>query len=109
MTTDIKGRTGKATRRIARVSMVCAGLLGGWFAIMVATMFTLDISANALVFGDADRILANTDQSTKLLNNRSGRMVVTSTTPGYVQELYAAGAWLVLPSLAAGCLELNKS
>ena len=109
MTIETKGSAQSTTRRIARGSLVCVGLLVGWFAIMVATMFMLDISSNALVFGDADRILANTDQSTKLLNTSGERMVVTSIRPGYVQELYAAGAWLVLPSLAAGCLELKKS
>jgi hypothetical protein len=45
--------------------------------------------------GGAD--VAMLDGSERLLS-------VTGSTPGFVAKLYAAGAWLVLPSRASGCV-----
>jgi len=104
MTTE----TGKI-RRIIRPVLILTGLVGFWFSAMVVAMFTLDVSRNALVFGSPTQILAGTSQDIKLLRTSRKSMVVTSSRQGYVRELYAAGAWIVLPSLNAGCLALPKS
>jgi len=74
---------------------------------MAAVMVITEAAPAALVIAPGIHILASTSNDTKLIRGGHRTLVVTSRKPGYVKELYRAGAWLVLPSLQNGCLDLK--
>lgn len=82
-------------------------ILLSWFGAMIVLMIVLDISSKAIVFGDAKQIFLTMSEETKLTRTTNNSFIVTSAEAGYVRNLYNSGAWLVLPSLRSGCLDLT--
>lgn len=83
-----------------------SALVVGWFGTMAGVMLVTDIAPAALAIVPDVRTLGRLSPDIKFV--RSGRhvLVVSSTGSGYVRQLYRAGAWLVLPALKSGCLDL---
>lgn len=94
--------------RAIGVGTVLVGIVVTWFGGMAILMLSTDLSVNALVIGPGVKILRKTQPDVKILRAGERIMVLTSKKQGYVRDLYAAGAWLVLPSLSAGCLDINR-
>lgn len=94
-------------RRLVRSTLILAGLVFGWFATMASVMLTTEIAPAALVIAPDAGLLGRLDDNTRLLKGGRRTFVLTSTAPGYVRDLYGAGAWLVLPALRNGCLDLR--
>ena len=107
MTIDAATDGGSVLHRLVRGGAILSALLAVWFGSMVLAMATLDVSDKALVFGPSNRILGGHGDELKIVSLQKNRMVVTSSTDGYVRRLNRAGAWIVLPSLNAGCLVLR--
>lgn len=97
---------GLAKRLAARLA-IFAGLFVSWIAVMAVIMFFAEVTPAAIALGQPDGILSRASDDTRLLRSGEYALVVRSGEPGYVRRLYDAGAWLVLPSLRNGCLDLR--
>ena len=70
-------------------------------------MLLTNVAPAALVIVSDTSILTSLSRDIKLVRSGEHTLVMTSDQPDYVSKLYAAGAWLVLPSLRNGCLDLR--
>ncbi len=78
-----------------------------WFGSMLLMMFLFDVTEKALIIGDPMEILAKLDGEAEIVRISENSVVLKSTKPGFSRHLYQNGAWLVLPSLKSGCLDLR--
>jgi hypothetical protein len=94
-------------QRVAQISKFLFGalaVLAVWFAglAMLTVAFEPDVNVN--VFGGEDRLLgAFAGSDVRLVSSGPGFIRVRGDKPGFVRQLYAGGAWLVLPGSALGC------
>jgi hypothetical protein len=93
------------TTDITRTAGRVAAALGAWAALVVAITAVAEPTRDAVIFGDPRRALALLEGTdTRILDVGAHRTIVRGTAKGFVRELYANGAWLVLPARAGGCL-----
>ena len=90
-------------------------LLGGvalvgiaWIAIMAGVMRFSDAAPAAVVIFPSARLLAHLPDAAAILSQTGFSVTVRSDQAGLAAELYAAGAWLVLPAGLTGCLPLPQ-
>lgn len=93
--------------RVAGRMAIFAGLFALWIAVMAAVMYVAEVTPAAIAIARSDAIIDHLPQDARLLRTGANSVVVRGETPGYVRRLYSAGAWLVLPSLRNGCLDLR--
>ena len=90
---------------ITRAGITLAGvaaLLAGWLAVLAAVMLLSDAAPAALVFGPSADFVAALPADVAILSR--GPFWITLVAEGdLAARLYAAGAWLVLPSGLSGC------
>lgn len=87
-----------------RFIAVASGVLCVWFAMLAAVMIAFEPETSAIAFGPEAamfQVLAQSD--VRLIANGRGFMRVRAASPGFVKQMYAGGAWLVLPGSAFGC------
>jgi hypothetical protein len=82
-----------------------AGLVGAvWFAGLAMTAVLAEPTREVLIFGPHETtfraVMAGT---TSIVDSGAGYLVANGNRRGFVRELYAAGAWLVLPASHGGC------
>jgi hypothetical protein len=75
-----------------------------WVAASAGIMVSTELAPGALVLFPGKQFVSDLPDHIRILDWRDKRLVVTSTQPGYVAQLYAAGAWLVLPARKNGCV-----
>jgi hypothetical protein len=77
-----------------------------WFAGLVVLTIVAEPTRAVVVFApDRERVLHAIARSDVTLLDGSERMLnVAGSSPGFVARLYVAGAWLVLPARATGCI-----
>lgn len=75
-----------------------------WVLTSAGIMVTTELAPGALVLFPAKQFASNLPEHVRILDWRDQRLVVTSEQPGYVAQLYTAGAWLVLPARKNGCV-----
>ena len=99
MSTTIRG----ALRWVRRASLV----LIAWAAIMVALPFVGPSGRRVAVVGDASHaIRVITAAGGSVVEVRRGAVMTRADRPGFVADLYRAGAPLVLEGrIAAGCFQ----
>jgi hypothetical protein len=80
--------------------------LGLWFAALIALTITAEPTRAVVLFApDRTAMMTAVAAADVALLDGSDRMMnVAGASPGFVAKLYAAGAWLVLPSRASGCI-----
>ncbi len=107
MTTERQSHGGLNFRKISQIMAVLVSIVFGWFGTMAALMLVTEAAPAALVIAPDMKILRAASDDVKLM--RAGRhiLILASEEPGYVKRLYRAGAWLVLPALRNGCLDLQ--
>jgi hypothetical protein len=75
-----------------------------WFAGLAAAAVLAEPTQGVLVLGPHETtfraVMAGT---TSILDEGNGYLVAHGNRSGFVRELYAAGAWLVLPAVSGGC------
>lgn len=75
-----------------------------WFASIGVLTLAAEPMPNVMVFAPPDAALSAIIGSDSLIVEQGyGFMVARGQKPGFVLELYRAGAWLVLPSSGGGC------
>jgi hypothetical protein len=84
--------------------------LAAWFAFAAAATLALEPSPTVAVFAPLSAAVAATVHAdARLLDARSGYVVIEGERRGFVRQLYAGGAWLVLPALTGGCRRGGRS
>ena len=79
-----------------------------WVGLMAAVMRVSDVAPGAVVPLPSAALLANLPEDAALLGLNRGALTLANR-PGLARDLYAAGAWLVLPAGLTGCLPLTKA
>jgi hypothetical protein len=79
--------------------------LGLWLAALLGITAVAEPTQNVVVVGPPQRTLSALDpRAARMLDAGSGYVLVRGLQPGFVRNLYANGAWLVLPARPGGCL-----
>lgn len=97
----------KIFRQSTRIGIILSGLVMAWFLTMAVIIRFVDTPSAVMVVAPNFDTLKSLDEDILLVRGGRYVFVMTSTKPGYVKRLYQSGAWLVLPSLRNGCLDLN--
>jgi hypothetical protein len=105
---DPHSRSRLATRKIATHAAMLAAILFVWFLTMAASARFLPVSDTYLAIGPERSIVDNLPAEARILRTGNHSVVVNTTGDQAGKLLYDAGAWLVLPSLANGCLALRR-
>lgn len=92
---------------ITHAAMLLA-ILFGWFLALAASARFLPMSGEFLAIGPEYRIVENLGPEARILRTGNHMVVVNIAGGEAGKSLYAAGAWLVLPALANGCLAFRK-
>ncbi len=76
-----------------------------WFAGLAAFTVLAEPDRNVNVFGvEPDILRALAGSNVRLLASGNGFIRVRGERAGFVRQLYAGGAWLVLPGSSVGCM-----
>jgi hypothetical protein len=94
-------------RLATHVAMLVA-ILFVWFLAMAASSRFFPVSSEFLAIGPELRIVENLVPEARILRTGNRTVVVNMTGGQAAKSLYAAGAWIVLPALANGCLALRS-
>ncbi|MGI9406412.1 MAG: hypothetical protein ACR2O4_08580 [Hyphomicrobiaceae bacterium] len=108
MTTDRTSVDRESGGNLLKTAAILATLVSGWFAAMAASMLMVERPAAALVIFPNAWSRAALPADIRLIRGGNHTLILTSSKAGYVRRLYKAGAWLVLPSLKNGCLDLAR-
>jgi hypothetical protein len=99
-TTDTAGFARRSARFLGAACLVTAV----WFIGLAVTAVLAEPTRSVLVFGPQQTtfgaVMAGT---TSIVDAGNGYLVASGNRSGFVRELYAAGAWLVLPASHGGC------
>ena len=99
----------RATRQsIASRIGTLGGILLVWFSLMILSARFLPVTAQYLVIGPELRIIDDLPPDARIMRTGNRTIVVNMSGPNAGRQLYAAGAWLVFPALANGCLALRS-
>ncbi|MGF1623069.1 MAG: hypothetical protein ACFCUR_20985 [Rhodomicrobiaceae bacterium] len=94
--------------RVGRFAGLIAVILLIWFVILAMAPVIRDVPGQYLVIGPGDARLAAIGATTAaLVSSGDGYTHIATSSPKAVGELYAHGAWLVLPASNGGCLRLT--
>lgn len=87
--------------RFVGAAMLVAAI---WFAGLAAVVFLAEPTRDVVVLGPPEASMAAVAKGPSLLLD-AGRsfILVRRVRNGFVRELYAGGAWLVLPAMSGGC------
>lgn len=91
-----------------RYLSVLPAILLGWLAVMAGVMRFSDAAPGAVVILPSPGLMQRLPEDAAILGwNRFA--LTLSNRPGLTEELYRAGAPLVLPAGLTGCLPLSAS
>ena len=86
------------------VARIAGGALLIWFVGVAAMTAFVEPTAEVIVLAPATKAAALLSNArVAILDNPGGFLLVRGESPGFVQGLYASGAWLVLPATSGGC------
>ena len=102
MSTTIEA--GRFVSRAARFLGAACLVVALWFGGLAAAAVLAEPTRGVLVFGPHETtVRAVVAGTTVLLDAGNGYVVAHGNRTGFVRELYAAGAWFVLPAISGGC------
>ncbi len=92
---------------IKRVLLALPLVFVGWIAVMALVMRFSDAAPAAVVPWPTKNFLRQLPSQAAILDVH-GLAVTFANRPDLARDLYASGAWLVLPAGLTGCLPLSK-
>lgn len=92
---------------IKRILLAVPLVFVGWIAVMALVMRFSDAAPAAVVPWPTQAFLHDLPGSAAIVDV-SGLAVTFANRPDLTRDLYAAGAWLVLPAGLTGCLPLSQ-
>lgn len=93
---------------IRRVFYLLPVVLGVWILLMALVMRFSDAAPAAVVPFPSATLMASLPEEAAFLSLSNGA-VTFANRAGLAEDLYAAGAWLVLPAGLTGCLPLSEA
>jgi hypothetical protein len=105
MTTD--SGTRREAMTLARFARLAVVALTGWFAFVALLTLTVQPTSRVVVIGasQARALAAVTAAGGEFVAGLGhGAIAEGADRPGFVRDLYRAGAWLVLPATRGSCL-----
>jgi hypothetical protein len=95
---------GRTARRAARFIGAATLVMALWFSGLAAVVLVGEPTRGVIVLAPSEAAFrAALDSSALLVGGGNGYVIALGQHDGFVRELYAAGAWLVLPALRGGC------
>lgn len=92
---------------IKRILLAVPLVFVGWIAVMALVMRFSDAAPAAVVPWPTKGFLHDLPRQAAIVDV-NGLAVTFANRPDLAKELYAAGAWLVLPAGLTGCLPLSE-
>ena len=93
---------------IRRFAVAVPLLVLAWILVMAGVMRLSDAAPAAVVPFPGQSLIEHLPNDAALLDvNRAA--LTLANRPGLARDLYAAGAWLVLPAGLTGCLPLSDA
>ena len=85
--------------------------LGIWFGGIATLTVVAEPTSSVIVIAPHQGAVLNavTGADVALLRSSGHMLLVAGLSPGFVAQLYAAGAWLVLPSRSGACIAAPSS
>ena len=80
-----------------------AGVAVAWVAVLAMVLRVTGDAPAALIMFPSNTFLQNLPSGVAILDASSFSVSLIGITPSFVADLYASGAWLVLPAGLAGC------
>ncbi len=93
---------------IKRLALLVPVVLVLWIALMAVVMRLSDVAPGAVILFPRAGLLENLPNNAPILGMNSAALTLANR-PGLARDLYAAGAWLVLPAGLTGCLPLTSA
>ena len=93
---------------IKRIGLALPIVAVAWIGLMALVMRFSDVAPAAVVPFPTAAVMAELPEGVAILGLNRGAVTVKNR-PGLAGELYAAGAWLVLPAGLTGCLPLSAA
>ena len=109
MTTDPVAPDHLSRHGALRTAGILVLIVAGWFVFMAGFMLVSEAAPAALVIAPRAGFLDDAPRDMQLMRGGETVLVVAPGGDGYVRRLYASGAWLVLPALRNGCLDLSAT
>lgn len=92
---------------INRILLTLTAVFVGWIAVMAFVMRFSEAAPAAVVPWPTRAFLKDLPSEAAILDV-NGLAVTFANRPDLAKDLYAAGAWLVLPAGLVGCLPLSE-
>lgn len=92
---------------INRILLALPLVFAGWIAVMAVVMRFSDAAPAAVVPWPTRAFLAELPTQAAIVDV-NGLAVTFANRTGLAADLYAAGAWIVLPAGLTGCLPLSR-
>lgn len=92
---------------INRILLTLTAVFVGWMAVMAFVMRFSEAAPAAVVPWPTRAFLKDLPPEAAILDV-NGLAVTFANRPDLAKDLYAAGAWLVLPAGLVGCLPLSE-
>ena len=91
-----------------RAALLATGgfALAAWFTGLAILAYALEPSPEVVAWAPHDRLatMLSAAPVSVLDGSRHGFLRLRGESPGFVRELYARGAWIVLPAGGGGCI-----
>ena len=97
--------TERATSRGWPIPLCCVLVVGIWFSALAVAALAFEPTQEVIVLAASrDAAIASIVRADVALVHASDTVImVAGRSRGFVRELYAGGAWLVLPASNGGC------
>ena len=82
-------------------------VFAGWIAVMALVMRFSDAAPAAVVLFPGEALMTGFPKEAAILGINPVALTLANR-PGLAADLYASGAWLVLPAGLTGCLPLTQ-
>ena len=94
--------------RVLSIFSITSLLVAGWVGLSALVMVWTDAAPGALVVMPSQALMSDLPDGAAVTG--AGRFSITiDSASGRTRDLYAAGAWLVLPAGLTGCLPMPKT
>lgn len=84
-----------------------AVVLAGWAGLQLLVMRFTDVAPGAVVLFPAENFIARLPTNVAIVGGGPNWIALRSEGQNLGKDLYAAGAWIVLPAGLPGCLPLS--
>jgi hypothetical protein len=93
---------------ITRIALWALAIAAGWLAVLAGVMLIPQAAPAALVIFPPVTLIEKLPPGVAIVSHGPFSITLASIEPGFVPDLYRAGAWLVLPAGLRGCAPLTS-